>query len=113
MVRVAERTSAAVVEALATGASYGTTGPQIIDIQLRRSDKSTDKSRIVEATVVSSEAQRVCAVCDAYGTEYHEHGKSFETATFPIRANARWARFEVIAPDGTKAWSNPFDLTDL
>ena len=111
VVRVKERTAAAVVEALATGASYGSTGPEIIDIQLRLSDQSTDKSRIVEATVVSSEAQRIFAVCDTYGTEYHEHGSSFETASFSIRANARWSRFEVIAPDGTKAWSNPFDLT--
>ena len=45
---------------------------------------------------------------------YAAHGYDFLAITdhaFPLKIDARWVRFEVIAPDGTKAWSNPFDLT--
>ena len=113
MVRVKERTTEAVCEALRYGVSYGSTGPEIHDIQLRRVDQPGDEKRVVEATVRCSEAQRVAAVHDVVGVEYREPGKTFETAQFPLRPNARWARFEVIGPDGSKAWSNPFDLTGL
>ena len=113
MVRVKERTAQAVSEALKTGASYGSTGPEIHDIQLRRVDQPGDDNQVVEATVRCSEAQRVVAVCDSLGMEYREPGKTFESATYTLRPNARWARFEVIGPDGSKAWSNPFDLTGL
>jgi hypothetical protein len=110
MVRVREKTPQAIVDAMERGACYSSSGPAICDIQLKRVAEE-DERFIVEATVRSSEAQRIHAVCDAWGVEYHEHGKAFEEATFRLRPNARWARFEVIAPDGSKAWSNPFDLT--
>ena len=42
---------------------------------------------------------------------YAAHGYTFEQATFPLKVDARRVWFEVIAPDGSKAWSNPFDLT--
>jgi hypothetical protein len=67
----------------------------------------------VEATVKCSEAQRIFAVCNTTGVEYQERGKTFEEATFPVKSGARWVRFEIVGPDGTKAWSNPFDLTEL
>ena len=53
------------------------------------------------------------AISDSTGTEYHQHGELFETATFPLRANSRWVRFEIVDQRGLKAWSNPFDLTGL
>jgi len=109
MARVKERTVEAVCEALANGCTYGSTGPQIHDIKLCQ--VGTGEQRQVEATVRCSEARRVAAVCDRVGTEYWEGGDTFEECTFAIRANSRWARFEVIGPDGYKAWSNPFDLT--
>ena len=112
-VRVKERTADAVVAALVAGASYGSTGPAIHDIQLRRTDREGDDRTQVEATVSSSPAQRIAAVSDSFGTEYHQHGALFETATFALRANARWVRFEIIDERGQKAWSNPFDLTAL
>ena len=110
-VRVKERTAAAVVEALVQGASYGSTGPEIRDIQIRRIDKEGDERTQAEATVSCSPAQRIAAVSDSFGVEYHQHGDLFETATFALRPNARWVRFEVIGESGQKAWSNPFDLT--
>ena len=50
---------------------------------------------------------------DAYGVEHHQHGELFEEATLALRNNARWTRFEIVGPEGHKAWSNPFDLTSL
>ena len=112
-VRVRERSPQAIVEALVRGASYGSTGPEIHSITLRRVDEEGDKQRVVEATVQCSEAQRIFAVANNYGKEYRENGRTFEKATFTLRPNARWTRFEVVGPDGRKAWSNPFDLTKL
>ena len=62
-VRVKEKTAAAVCEALAQGASYCSTGPEVRDIGVERNDAG-----VVLATVQCSEAQRVAAVHDAYGT---------------------------------------------
>ena len=105
MARVRERTPAAVLQALASGATYASTGPEIHAIELRR--VSEDE---VEARVRCSEARRVTAVHDVVGKEYHEHGETFEEAVWTLRPKARWVRFEVMGPEGEKAWSNPFDL---
>jgi len=91
-----------VLEALATGASYGSTGPEIHSIEV-----APDGS---EVHVKCSEARRIHAVQDTYGTEYREGGNLFTEATFALRKGARWVRFEIIGPQGDKAWSNPFDL---
>ena len=112
-VRVKERSADAIVEALVAGASYASTGPEIRDIQLRRTDEEGAERTQVEATISCSSAQRIAAVCDSYGTEYHQHSELFETATFALRPNARWVRFEIVGATGLKAWSNPFDLTRL
>ena len=112
-VRGKERTANAVVDALVRGSSYCSTGPEIRNIEVRRIDQQGDGRTLAEATVTCSPAQRIAAIADAHGTEYHEHGALFETATFALRANARWVRFEVVDASGQKAWSNPFDLTGL
>ena len=113
MVRVKERTAAAVLAAVAAGASYASEGPEILDIQLRPAANSSPERPVAEATVRCSAARRIAAVSDDWGTEYHLHGELFEAATFPVRPAARWVRFEIVGPDGRKAWSNPFDLTAL
>ena len=113
MARVRDRSPQSIVDALESGAAYSSTGPEIHDIRLRRVDDDTEGRRIVEATVRSSEAQRIYAVCDAFGSEYKEPDKTFETAVFHLRPNAQRVRFEIVAPDGSKAWSNPFDLTTI
>ena len=113
MARVKERSAAAIVGALGSGASYSSTGPEIHAIQLRHAQEGDLEKRLVEATVRCSPAQRIAAVFDAKGTEYHEGGNLFETATFDLRPNTKYVRFEIIGPDGNKAWSNPFDLTTI
>jgi hypothetical protein len=110
-VRVKERSAAAITEALVSGASYASTGPEIHDIQLKRVSEAGDERHLVEATVKCSEAQRISAVANSIGTEYWERGATFTEATFALRPNSRWTRFEIIGPNGSKAWSNPYDLT--
>ncbi|HAA75361.1 TPA: hypothetical protein DCE37_09600 [Candidatus Latescibacteria bacterium] len=104
MARVKDRSAESILEALKSGATYGSTGPEIHDIQI---DTSGDAA---VATVKCSEAQRIYGVCSTYGAQYYDPAGTFEEATFALRPGAEWVRFEVIGPDGSKAWSNPFDL---
>ncbi len=116
MVKVKERTAKAIIDALERGCAYVSSGPEIRDIQLRRVDDTGDGNQVVEARIRCSEAQSILAVFDSHGTEFRDrtgHGKTFEEATFTLRSSARWVRFEIIAPDGTKAWSNPMDMTKV
>jgi hypothetical protein len=113
MVRTQAKTPEAILTAMETGLCYSSNGPEIRNIQLRRVDKDGDKHRLVEASIECSEARRIYAVSDSYGAQYHEHGATFESATLAVRPNSRWVRFEVVGPQGEKAWSNPFDLTRL
>ena len=108
MVRVKDRSPGAILDALERGASYSSTGVEIRNITLHRSDEG---KRPVQATVECSESRRILAICDTFGTEYRNSGKPFTSATFALRPSARWVRFEVVGTDGAKAWSNPFDLT--
>ena len=94
-----------------SGASYSTTGPQIHSIGITRTEG--DDKPVIEATIRCSPAQRIMAVSDTKGTTYHEHGQIFESASLNLNPTWRWIRFEVIGPDGAKAWSNPYDLTSL
>lgn len=110
MARVKERSAQSIVDALVKGATYSTTGPQIHDISLRRVDRPEGDQQLVEATISCSEAQRILAVSDTFGKEFRIPGETFEKATFTIHPISRWVRFEIHAPDGSKAWSNPFDL---
>lgn len=112
-VRVKERSVDHIIDALEKGCSYASTGAEIHDIQLTRIDAPEDGGRIVEATVRCSEAERILAICSAQGTEYQARGRTFDSATFALRKNSRWVRFEVIGPGREKAWSNPFDLTGV
>ena len=60
--------------------------------------------------------QKSCAcsrVTNHIGAEYTELGQTFDRCTFELRADNQWVRFEIIAPNDTRAWSNPFDLTEL
>ena len=104
MARVKERTTEAVLEALATGASYGSTGPEIHAIEVTRDGDAT------QVHVKCNEARRIHAVTDTNGTEYRESGELFTEADFALRKGAKWVRLEISGPQGDKAWSNPVDL---
>jgi len=107
-VRVKDRSPEAILDALKRGASYGSTGPDIHHISVERGSGTEP----AVATIRCSEAQRVFGVCDTYGMQYYDPNGTFEEATFALRPGAKWVRFEVVGPDGSKAWSNPVDLTE-
>ena len=113
MVRARERSVEALMDAMNTGASYGSTGPEIYDISLNYAENAEAGVTYYEVTIKCSEAVRVVAIQDWLGSEYWEHGKTFTECSWHLAIYARWVRFEVIAPDGTKAWTNPIDLTPL
>jgi len=114
MVRVKERSAKAIIEALEQGCAYVSTGPEIYDIKLRRAENTDEKQRVIEATVMCSEAQSIMAIFETYGMEYREsNADTFVQAKFNLRANAHWVRFEIIGPNGAKAWSNPMDLSSV
>ncbi len=114
MVKVKERSAEAIINALENGCGYVTNGPEIQDIQLRRVNDLNNKDTCIEATILCSEAQNIFAIDNLHGMEYRsKDGKTFEKAILTLRPNLRWVRFEIIGPDGKKAWSNPIDLLSL
>ncbi|MDP7740776.1 MAG: CehA/McbA family metallohydrolase [Lentisphaeria bacterium] len=110
VVRAKERSVAAIMQAIKSGASYATTGPDFHDISLSWIQDGTEAPGKFKATIRSSEALRVLAVTDYIGAEYTEQGKMFDRCELELRADNKWVRFELIGPNDTKAWSNPFDL---
>jgi hypothetical protein len=113
MVRAAESSTRAILTALETGAAYASTGPEIHDIRLRVVNRTDDGWPVVQAHVRCSEAKMVLGVGELYGTHFCLPGSTFTEAVFDLEPGIRWVRFEIIAADGAKAWSNPFDLTAL
>lgn len=110
MVRVRERTPAAITAALVSGASYSSNGPNIFDIRLEALTPNSDQAPRVRAHLQTSPAQRIWAIGDVYGREVYAGGTLFEQAQLDLPRSLRWVRFEIVGPDGSKAWSNPFDL---
>ena len=61
-----------------------------------------------KADVRCSEAVRINGVGEMYGGNFNQGGRTFDRAVFRLSPNSRWARFEIVAPDGTMAWVQPF-----
>ena len=110
MARVKERTTAAVVAALESGATYSSTGPVIKDVRIRTLANPVDAKRSIEVSVDCSEAGRVAAITRGKGADYWLEGETFETATLAIADDSKWVRIEVVDPQGRKAWTNPVAL---
>jgi hypothetical protein len=104
MVRSQELTVPAIMEALRTGAFYATLGPTIEDLSLL--DAEASRKIVVRTSPASSivfKAQR------SRGRRVQAPpGEAITEAEFPLTGSERYVRVEVTAPDGKKAWSNPF-----
>jgi hypothetical protein len=114
MVRARERTADAILEAIVQGESYATMGPEIRGVTLRfDAAGAPSPAHTLRASVSSSPAVRVVAVCDVYGADFPRGpaGPEFDEATLWLPSKTRWVRFEVIDARGLKAWSNPFTIT--
>jgi len=100
-VRVEERTSAAICEAIMTGAFYGSQGPEIHDFQVE--DKRVT-ARTSPATAVRFMSWRHT------GQVALAEGKPQTEWAIDLRGGEKWVRLECVAPDGKVAWSNPIYL---
>ena len=98
MVKAAENTPEALLQALKDGAMYSSTGPDIHDIEIAGS----------EIRVTCSPAQGV-AVLGQTAATVGQFGDGLTTARLDItRLSASpWIRVVVFGPHGTRAWSNP------
>lgn len=115
MVRAADRTPQSILTAIATGAAYTTTGPEIRGVTLQRSADPPHERYAIEATIRCSPVCGVKAICDGMGDDMPKgpHGPLFEEATLHLSNSSRWVRFEIVDERNRKAWTNPFDLRGL
>ncbi len=108
MVKATELSVPAILEALRSGAFYSTQGPEIRDLRVEpthegpclRVETSPTKRVVFKARASSG------SCIDA------SDGQLVERAECVMRAEHRYLRVEVTAADGTKAWSNPFYVSD-
>lgn len=116
MVRAAERSPAAVLDALRTGAFYGSTGATIEGV--RRVDGAIEvRSSPARAITLRSGAWDGGRV-NAGPYAMHYRGRVLErdsagaivAARFELPEFRPWARIEVEGVDGTMAWGNPFEI---
>lgn len=98
MVKAAENSPEALLQALKLGQYYSSQGPQIHDI------------RIVEGGVEVECSSAVTVIALGEGTATSTlHGKSMTSAALPLKrlAPSPWIRITVIDRAGNRAWSNP------
>jgi hypothetical protein len=115
-VRAAERTPAAVLAALASGAFYASSGAEIHD--LRRVDGGVEvRTSPARAVFLRSGPWDGCGV-DADPRGMHWRGEIVErtadgaivAARFETPEFWKWGRIEVRGRAGGRAWSNPFTI---
>ena len=113
-VRAAERTQAAVLEALRAGLFYGSTGPEIRGVEVGEEEVVVRCSPAAQVTLYCGRASGARA--NAHRLGYPHHARVLErddagmiTAVVLRRPwdGGRYGRVEVKAPDGTTAWTNP------
>lgn len=104
MVRSAALTLDAIMAALRSGAFYSTQGPTIEDLSLVESGGERKiVARCSPASSITFKAQR------SRGRRVQAPpGGTISEAEYSLTGSERYVRLEVTAPDGKKAWSNPF-----
>lgn len=112
-VKAPERSQAAVLEALATGSAYSSTGPVIHDIRLEDGAVEVRSSPCRAVTLVSGRTAGASVNVGRLG--YRHHGRELERndaglvihARLDVPPSARHVRIEVTDAAGRKAWANP------
>ena len=89
-----------IVQALAAGAFYASTGPLLEDVEF---DGHTATVRIAPPG-----AKEVRFFCDRrWGERVVADGIPIREASFTLRGSERYVRIEVVSPSGRSAWTNP------
>lgn len=115
-VRAAERTPAAVVAALREGAFYASYGPSIEDVRVVDGGVEVACSPARSVLLRSGPWDGCTVHADRLAMDWR--GRAVERTADGLVVRARfelpewwaWGRVEVVAPDGSRAWSNPFPL---
>ena len=100
-VRVAERTSDAICQAIMTGAFYASQGPEIRDFRV-------EDNRVVVRTSPATEVRFMS--WRRTGQVVHADGDPRTEWEISLRGGEKWVRLECVGPDGRIAWSNPIYL---
>jgi len=108
MVKATELTVPAILAAIREGAFYSTQGPEILDIRVVR----TERGPLLRA--VTSPARRIVFKSRTYNGACVDakNGQCLRGAECLMQPGHIYLRVEVTAPDGRKAWSNPFFVSD-
>jgi hypothetical protein len=102
MVKAAARTPEAILDAIGRGRFYASNGPVFHDIRVEGK----------QLTVSCSPAQVVNFMAHhSRGRTVRAGGEPIVGETYEIRGDERYLRIEIVAPDGTMAWSNPIYIT--
>ena len=110
MARVRERSAEAVLEALAKGSFYASSGPELKSLELAQCDVAPEGCPVFRLTMESSPAVMAVGVAEVYGSNFAHKGVPFERAEFRLSPGSRWVRLEVRDRSGGTAWSNPLAL---
>ena len=113
-VRAAEKTQAAVLDALRSGAFYGSTGPEIRGVEVGEHEVLVDCSPAEAVTLYCGRTHGARANAGRLGYPNHSRVLARDDAGLITRValerpwdGGRYGRVEVRAADGTKAWTNP------
>ncbi|HEY5058000.1 MAG TPA: CehA/McbA family metallohydrolase [Gaiellaceae bacterium] len=113
MVRAAERTQDAVLEALRTGAFYSSTGPELAAVEVTDDAVTVQCSPAASVTLFTGRTRGARANAGRLGypnnaTILERDSAGLITACRLERPwNAPYGRVEVAAPTGARAWTNP------
>jgi hypothetical protein len=113
MVRAAERSQEAVLEALRTGSFYGSTGPSIASVVVDDASVTVECSPAASVTLVSSRARGSRA--NAHRLGYPKDSEILDRDSGGLITAVRlerpysvpYGRIEVADPRGGRAWTNP------
>jgi hypothetical protein len=112
-VRAADKSRAAVLDALRSGSFYGSTGPRIDAVELTDGDVTVHCSPAASVTLYTGRARGARVNAGRLG--YPKNGRILERDEAGLITAVRlerpfrqpYGRVEVAAADGTKAWTNP------
>jgi hypothetical protein len=113
-VRAAEKTQAAVLDALRSGSFYGSTGPEIRAVEVGENEVVVECSPAESVTLYSGRKRGARANAGRLGYPNHSRVLARSDDGLLTRVvlqrpwdGGRYGRVEVKAADGTKAWTNP------
>lgn len=103
MIRAAERSPAAVLAALRSGAFYASCGPEIKQVIF------DGEAFVLECSPVR-EIHFICRGASG-GSFYAEDGEVLRGARFQPAVGAPYIRIQIVDHQGRRAWTNPFTIS--